>query len=528
MGPSPDKNHPDRRAKDFLAGASHELRTPLNAIVGMLELALGEHLPVTLRDYLTTAHDSARTLTATLDNLLDLARADGGRLEFDSVACELRRIVADALAQLSGRGSVPPRFATRIADDVPDGLQGDAVRLRQIVFSLAEYAMKCLAGETVLVEIGVLSSDDEEVQLELGVGTAGLGTPHDRMGFVPFAEADASRYSAAGLGLTVAQRWLRHLDGELWVDPRPAAEGRFYGTLRLARSKCSHTRDPTGSIAPEPADTVAPAPWTGTDRPLNVLVADDTLANQKVVKAVLTKRGHHVQLADNGRQAVEQLQLQPFDVVLMDAQMPAMNGLEATSAIRRLPDARRAKVPIIAMTAHAMSEDRQRCLAAGMDDYLSKPIDVAALIARVEFHGTSGGAGLAPFHRPSSVVRKGAAEDFTSGALARLGGDEILLHELIRLFEQDAVALVDKIRAGLAIHDAEAVARNAHNLKGLAANFDATAAVNAATVVERWADAGNLTSAAGALAKLETELDGLMTTLSRYQPQTHESPSNLP
>ena len=526
MGPSPDHNQCDISASDFLAGASHELRTPLNAIVGMLELALGESLPLTLRDYLTTARDSAHSLTVSLDNLLDLARADAGQLPFDSVACDLSEMVSAALGPLSRR-STARRILTRLHTDLPHDLLGDTHRLQQIIVPLVEYSLKCLDASAVVVEIGLLSSDRKGAILELGVGARGLVTSEGRIRYVPFVPAEASKYSAAGLGLTIAQRWIRHLHGELWVDPRPGGDGEFYGTLRLERGARRLARGPSPTAAFGFSAPLSDEAWAGTDRPLNVLVADDTQANQKVMKAVLTKRGHHVELADNGRQALDQVRHRQFDVVLMDAQMPAMNGLEAASAIRSLPDDRRAKVPIIAMTAHAMHEDRQRCLAAGMDDYLSKPIDVAALIARVEFHGTSGRSGPLPLDRPVSVAQRDREEDYISGALARLGGDAALLHELIRLFRQDAVALVDKMHAGLAIHDAEAVARGAHNLKGLAANFDAAAVVRAAALLERLAGQEKLSTAAGALTELEVALDELTTALSRYEPPSDDRASDV-
>jgi CheY-like chemotaxis protein len=255
---------------------------------------------------------------------------------------------------------------------------------------------------------------------------------------------------------------------------------------------------------------------------LNVLVADDTQANQKVVKAVLSKRGHHVALADNGRQALDQIRSHPYDVVLMDAQMPMMNGLEATAAIRHLSDHDRARVPIIAMTAHAMQEDRMRCLAAGMDDYLPKPIDVAALIARVEFYGNAGRIREPGMKPQASVDKQPLEQDFLAGALARLAGDETLLLELIRLFQQDAEALLGKIKAGVDAGDRESVGRAAHNLRGLTANFDDKRTIAAATYIERAAEQGNLPGAQSALPELEAELSRLLDALARYQSQARD------
>jgi CheY-like chemotaxis protein len=236
-----------------------------------------------------------------------------------------------------------------------------------------------------------------------------------------------------------------------------------------------------------------------TKRPLNVLVVDDTLTNRKVFQTILTKRGHRVEVAGNGRQAVDRLCEQTFDVVLMDVQMPAMNGLEATRHIRDLSDRALAEVPIVAVTAQAVQDDRHRCLEAGMDEYLTKPVSVTSLISCIEFYGESGHA-AAP-----------------SAALARLGGDESLLNELIGSFRIEAPPLVDTIRDGLHDSDADAVARAAHNLSGLAANFDGRPTMDAALAVERLAGAGNFRAAMPALARLESELTLLQNALEMHQ-----------
>ncbi len=209
--------------------------------------------------------------------------------------------------------------------------------------------------------------------------------------------------------------------------------------------------------------------------------------------------------------------LAAFDVVLMDAQMPTMNGLEAATAIRHLPDKARACVPIIAITAHAMREDRQRCLDAGMDDYLSKPVDVAALVSRVEFYGSQSRRGTVLEEQPSTPAADKDKRDFIAGALFRLGGDEELLKELIRLFRQDAQSLREKIHSGLAAGDAESTARAAHNIKGLAANFDATAVVEAANDIERQAVQSDLVAAEKLVPTLESELARLLSVLESYQ-----------
>ncbi len=511
-----------RPASEFLARAGHELRTPLNAILGMLELSLAEPLPATLRDYLTTARDAAHALTISLDDVLDLAQAETGELTFNSDPIQLEAIAAAAIQPLERRAChLQRQIVLCMSQRMPDDLRGDARRLQQIVVHLVEHAFKRLDGPRLIVEVAEEFRDANSIRLQLGISEFGVGTPHDRRGFLPFDPTSASKYSATGLGLTLADCWLRILHGRLWTSPDAESHGGMYATFELARSPISHSLDRYGTVAPEPAAVTSPDfTATSTARPLSVLVADDTQANQKVVKAVLTRRGHHVELADNGRQAVERVMQRAYDVVLMDAQMPMMNGLQAAEAIRHLPNDSQARVPIIAMTAHAMQEDRQRCLAAGMDDYLSKPLDMAALISRVEYHGgRPAAASHAPLSPRTTQVPKPAQvqQEFVAGALARLGGDEDLLLELIRLFRQDAHLLVNKVRTGLEGADTESVARAAHNLRGLAANFDAAATVEAALELERLAERGELSVAAKVFSRLLTELDNLLASLDRYE-----------
>ena len=521
------RDNSQRPATAFLASAGHELRTPLNAILGMLDLSLAEHLPATLRDYLTTAREAARALTISLDDVLDLAQADAGELTFDSAPIQLDKVAEAAIKPLKQHTSGRERqIVLRTSSRLPEDLCGDARRLQQIVYYLLEHALKRLDHPQLVVEVAEEWRDSGTVRLQLGISEFGVGTPHDRLGFVPFDPLSVSKYSAAGLGLTVADSWLRMLHGRLWTAANPESCGSLYATFALARSPTSHSPvRPVPAFHAFAADASPHFSATSAARQLTVLVADDTQANQKVVKAVLTRRGHQVELADNGRQAVERVMQRAYDVVLMDAQMPTMNGLQAAEAIRLLPNDEQARVPIIAMTAHAMQEDRQRCLAAGMDDYLSKPLDVAALIARVEYYGGLPGD-RAPPSSPASAATEAkppsGRQEFFAGALARLGGDEDLLLELIRLFRQDAQALVSKVRTGLEAGDAESVARAAHNLRGLAANFDAAATVEAALEIERSATRGELSAAMKFVPNLEAALDNLLASLDRYEREARD------
>jgi CheY-like chemotaxis protein len=520
MGPRRDT--PDQRDSAQLSRLNHELRTPLNAILGMLELSLGEPLSDTLRDYLTTALRSARSLIEALDGLIDLARAERGQLELESAPLPLRKTLEEALGALQplaeSRGVA---ISWRVAEGMPEAVAGDARRLRQLFAVLVGHSIQSTAARQVGAELEPVARGADSVTALLIVSDA-AGAETERQRFVP-PEADtasAGTAARASLGLLLAGELVKAMDGQLWLEGASGSGGRSCCTFRISLAdEQALERSGAQPAGPGSAELhLDAAPLPRTDRPLSVLVADDTPANQKVVKAILTRRGHEVELADNGRQALDRLSQRPFDVVLMDAQMPMMDGLEAATAIRRMPDPARSHVPIIAMTAHALRGDRERCLAAGMDDYLPKPIDVASLVARVEFYGTSrhgellpGGAGApaAPFAPKSH----GPLSESEERMLARLGGDARLLGEVIRLFQQEAPTIVRAMRAALEASDSESLLRGAHSLRGLAGSFDDEPTIEAARTVERYAASGDLADSALALKPLERELARLASAL---------------
>jgi CheY-like chemotaxis protein len=489
---------PSNLRTELLVDVSHELRTPLNAVLGMLELSLDEALSSVLRDYLSTAYQSAQRLVVVLDDMADLLQARRGELDLVAAPFELRNTIDLALAPFAAEAEARNlALVVRVQADVPDHLQGDAMRLKRILASMTEYVVSAGGASTVNVSAAVVSRAPQAVKLALGV-TDEVSTP-DLPADAAAAEGDPDlvEHCEDRLALATARQLIERMNGRLWIDPDHPT--RLCCTVRLALAgKGSLPRKSSASRKRRRAAIAPPRPVGLTNCPLNVLVVDDTLANQKVVKTILTKRGHHVEVVDNGRRALECVRERSFDVVLMDAQMPVMNGLEATESIRELDDAAQAHVPIIAMTAHVMHDARQRCLAAGMDDYLAKPLSAAALVACVEFNG-----------RSTDVASPQAA-------LARLGGDEELLHELMRMFHVDAPALLDKLRAASQQHDTQAVVRAAHSLRGLAANFDAAPTVDAATAVERLAGEGDHRVLEPALQTLESELAVLCHALDTH------------
>jgi CheY-like chemotaxis protein len=332
--------------------------------------------------------------------------------------------------------------------------------------------------------------------------------------FNAFAQVDSTTtrlHSGTGLGLAICRELITKMNGRIWLDSEPGRGSTFYCTAWFEEASIEeaaalksppHERQPARSIS-----TASVA--------RSVLVVEDTPANQKVMRAVLEKRGHKVRVANNGREGVELVQQERFDVVLMDVQMPMMDGLEATRIIRRLPSHELPRIPIIAMTAHVRREDRDKCLAAGMDDYIGKPIDANEVIrlvetltprARPELEEAVPACGLHVKDATHAQVQNEPLIDLAA-TLRRMGGDKSLVADMARFYLDDSTRLLHEIEAGLNRGDAESTHRAAHSLKGLSSNFDAELVVATAQQLEDLARAGNLRDALSILNRLSRDVE---------------------
>ncbi|MEJ2079382.1 MAG: ATP-binding protein, partial [Acidobacteriota bacterium] len=343
----------------FLANMSHELRTPMNAILGMIEVALPKADDPTVCDCLQTARSSADLLLKLLNDLLDSAKIEAGKLELESVSFSLRQLLSEVAQVLTVPAAEKGlNLFSHASDETPDTFMGDRVRLQQVLLNLAGNAVKFTERGEVEISVRTLTEDSGS-PLEFAVRDTGIGmepASQERL-FEPFAQVDASmgrRFGGTGLGLSICKSLVEAMGGRIWFESEPGRGSTFRFTVHLP-------------IAEKPSsDSEARDVQKVAERQLHILLAEDNLANQKLAAYILKNRGHTVEIAAEGREAVSMARRSHYDVILMDLQMPGKDGLEATADIRSF-ERGRSRVPIIAMTAHAMKEDRDRCLAAGMD-----------------------------------------------------------------------------------------------------------------------------------------------------------------